>query len=80
MTEQEKTASPEFIYLPLESIIVEEQIRSGIGGQVVATIQNHSPLLSLFSSLLILPWIRPKEYSLLYRRNTPTMGTMWTEL
>ena len=30
MTEQEKAASPEFMYLPLESIIVEEQIRSGI--------------------------------------------------
>ncbi|MCX5816736.1 MAG: ParB/RepB/Spo0J family partition protein, partial [Proteobacteria bacterium] len=30
MTEQEKDASPEFMYLPLESIIVEEQIRSGI--------------------------------------------------
>jgi ParB-like chromosome segregation protein Spo0J len=30
MTEQEKSGSPEFMYLPLESIIVEEQIRSGI--------------------------------------------------
>jgi hypothetical protein len=30
MTEQEKAASPEFMYLPLEDIIVEEQIRSGI--------------------------------------------------
>jgi len=30
MTEQEKIESPEFLYLPLESIIVEEQIRSGI--------------------------------------------------
>ena len=79
MATEETIESPEFMYLPLEDIIVEEQIRSGIGGQVVATIQNHSPLLSLFSSLLILPWIRPKEYSLLYRRNTPTMGTMWTE-
>ena len=28
MTEQEKAASPEFMYLPLENIIVEEQIRS----------------------------------------------------
>ncbi|OQB67485.1 MAG: Chromosome-partitioning protein Spo0J [Deltaproteobacteria bacterium ADurb.Bin135] len=30
MTEQEKAASPEFMYLPLENIIVEGQIRSGI--------------------------------------------------
>ncbi|MCX5816379.1 MAG: ParB/RepB/Spo0J family partition protein [Proteobacteria bacterium] len=30
MTEQEKTESPEFMYLPLESILVEEQIRSSI--------------------------------------------------
>ncbi|MCX5809327.1 MAG: ParB/RepB/Spo0J family partition protein [Proteobacteria bacterium] len=30
MTAQEKSGSPEFMYLPLESIIVEEQIRSGI--------------------------------------------------
>ena len=30
MTEQEKAASPEFMYLPLESIIVEEQIRSSV--------------------------------------------------
>ncbi|MCX5818024.1 MAG: hypothetical protein NTX75_17555 [Proteobacteria bacterium] len=30
MTEQEKAANPEFIHLPLESIIVEEQIRSEI--------------------------------------------------
>ncbi|MCX5841996.1 MAG: ParB N-terminal domain-containing protein [Deltaproteobacteria bacterium] len=30
MTEQTNAASPEFLYLPLESIIVEEQIRSGI--------------------------------------------------
>ncbi|MCX5809958.1 MAG: ParB/RepB/Spo0J family partition protein [Proteobacteria bacterium] len=30
MTEQEKSGSPEFMYLPLEDIIVEEQIRSGI--------------------------------------------------
>ncbi|MCX5810296.1 MAG: ParB/RepB/Spo0J family partition protein [Proteobacteria bacterium] len=30
MTEQEKAKSPEFLYLPLDSIIVEEQIRSGI--------------------------------------------------
>ncbi|MCX5812240.1 MAG: ParB/RepB/Spo0J family partition protein [Proteobacteria bacterium] len=30
MTEQNKVESPEFMYLPLESIIVEEQIRSGI--------------------------------------------------
>jgi len=30
MTEQEKAASPEFMYLSLESIVVEEQIRSGI--------------------------------------------------
>ena len=31
MTEQEKSGSPEFMYLPLESIIVEEQIRSSVG-------------------------------------------------
>jgi len=30
MTEQEKSGSPEFMYLPLDSIIVEEQIRSRI--------------------------------------------------
>ena len=30
MTEQEKAASPEFMYLPLGSIIVEEQIRSSV--------------------------------------------------
>ncbi|MCX5818060.1 MAG: hypothetical protein NTX75_17740 [Proteobacteria bacterium] len=30
MTEQEKSGSPEFMYLPLEDIIVEEQIRSSI--------------------------------------------------
>ena len=30
MTEQKKVENPEFMYLPLESIIVEEQIRSGI--------------------------------------------------
>ena len=30
MTEQEKAESPEFLYLPLESIIVEEQIRSSV--------------------------------------------------
>ena len=30
MTAQKKVASPEFLYLSLESIIVEEQIRSGI--------------------------------------------------
>jgi hypothetical protein len=30
MTAQKKVESPEFMYLPLESIIVEEQIRSGI--------------------------------------------------
>ncbi len=30
MTEQEKAASPEFMHLPLESIIVEEQIRSSV--------------------------------------------------
>ena len=30
MTEQEKSGSPEFVYLPLESIIVEEQIRSSV--------------------------------------------------
>ena len=30
MTAQKKAESPEFLYLPLESIIVEEQIRSGI--------------------------------------------------
>ncbi|MCX5815526.1 MAG: ParB/RepB/Spo0J family partition protein [Proteobacteria bacterium] len=30
MTAQKKVASSEFLYLPLESIIVEEQIRSGI--------------------------------------------------
>ncbi|MCX5817140.1 MAG: ParB/RepB/Spo0J family partition protein [Proteobacteria bacterium] len=30
MAEQEKNGSPEFMYLPLEDIIVEEQIRSGI--------------------------------------------------
>ncbi|MDO9537600.1 MAG: hypothetical protein Q7J68_04705 [Thermoplasmata archaeon] len=30
MTEQETVENPEFMYLPLETIIVEEQIRSGI--------------------------------------------------
>ena len=30
MTEQVKNGSPEFMHLPLGSIIVEEQIRSGI--------------------------------------------------
>jgi ParB family chromosome partitioning protein len=30
MTEQEKSGSPEFMYLPLGSIIVEEQIRSSV--------------------------------------------------
>ncbi|MCX5816159.1 MAG: hypothetical protein NTX75_07950 [Proteobacteria bacterium] len=30
MIAQKKVESPEFLYLPLESIIVEEQIRSGI--------------------------------------------------
>jgi hypothetical protein len=33
MTEQEKAASPEFLYLPLESIIVEEQIRSSVDAE-----------------------------------------------
>ena len=30
MATKTKTESPEFLYLPLESIIVEEQSRSGI--------------------------------------------------
>ena len=42
MTEQEKAASPEFMYLPLENIIVEEQIRSGIDteGELKAVIRD----------------------------------------
>ncbi|MCX5810711.1 MAG: hypothetical protein NTX36_15300 [Proteobacteria bacterium] len=33
MTEQETVENPEFLYLPLESIIVEEQIRSRINAE-----------------------------------------------
>ena len=33
MTEQETVENPEFMYLPLESIIVEEQIRSRINAE-----------------------------------------------
>ena len=33
MAEQETVENPEFLYLPLESIIVEEQIRSRINAE-----------------------------------------------
>ena len=35
MATKKTSVNPEFMYLPLESIIVEEQIRSGIDNDVV---------------------------------------------
>ena len=42
MTEQETVENPEFMHLPLEDIIVEEQIRSGIDteGELKAVIRD----------------------------------------
>ncbi|MCX5817333.1 MAG: ParB/RepB/Spo0J family partition protein [Proteobacteria bacterium] len=57
MTEQEKSGSPEFMYLPLKSIIVEEQIRSGIDteGESFKTLMESIKDRGILEPVLVTP-------------------------